>query len=112
AAAAVLATMPFYFFMAHQVLTDMMLTAWLVWALYFYLRMVPPAPARFAWLGFYLCVAGALSTKGPAALLALLAAVITSAEIDAHAGLRALRPMWEMGRVGIPKLPLVVHHVM
>ncbi|HWN92999.1 MAG TPA: glycosyltransferase family 39 protein, partial [Verrucomicrobiae bacterium] len=31
AATAVLATSPFYFFMAHQVLTDMMLTAWMTW---------------------------------------------------------------------------------
>jgi 4-amino-4-deoxy-L-arabinose transferase-like glycosyltransferase len=112
AAAAVLATMPFYFFMAHQVLTDMMLTAWLVWALYFYLRMVPPAPARFAWLGFYLCVAGALSTKGPAALLALLAAVITSAVIDGRAGLRALRLPWGMGLVALSTLPWLVPYLM
>ena len=111
AAAAVLATMPFYFFMAHQVLTDMMLTAWLVWALYFYLRAVPPAPTRYAWVGFYLCVAGALSTKGPAALLALLAAVITSAVVDGRAGLRALRVPWGLGLVALSTLPWLVPYL-
>ena len=111
AAAAVLATMPFYFFMAHQVLTDMMLTAWLVWALYFYLRLVPPAPTRYAWVGFYLCLAGGLSTKGPAALLALLAAVISSAVVDGRAGLRALRLPWGLGLVALSTLPWLVPYL-
>lgn len=112
AAAAVLAAMPFYFFMAHQVLTDMMLTAWLVWALYFYLRTVPPAPAPYAWVGFYLCVAGGLSTKGPAALLALLAAVITSAVVDGRAGLRALRLPWGLALIALSTLPWLVPYLM
>ena len=111
AAAAILATMPFYFFMAHQVLTDMMLTTWLVWALYFYLRAMPPAPTPHAWLGFYLCVAGALSTKGPVALLALLAAVITSAAVDGRAGLRALRLPWGLAVVVLSTLPWLVPYV-
>ncbi len=33
----VLTTVPFFFFMSHQVFSDMMLTAWLSWALYFLL---------------------------------------------------------------------------
>ena len=48
AAALVLATSPFYFFMAHQVLTDMMLTAWMSWALYFYLAARSRSPHPLA----------------------------------------------------------------
>jgi 4-amino-4-deoxy-L-arabinose transferase-like glycosyltransferase len=36
-AALVLATAPFFYFMSHQVFSDMMMTAWLAWALYFLL---------------------------------------------------------------------------
>ena len=112
AAAAVLGSMPFYFFMAHQVLTDMMVTAWLVWALYFYLRLVGPEGDRRAWLGFYLCTAGALSTKGPVALLALIAAAVTSVVVDGRVGLRALRLPIGTALVGLTTLPWLVPYVL
>ena len=112
AAAAVLAATPFYFFMAHQVLTDMMLTAWLVWALYFYLRASAPAAGRLPWLGFYLCVAGALSTKGPVALLALAAAVVASAVTDGRAGLRALRLPAGIGLIALTTLPWLLPYAL
>src|SRR5262249_31067183 len=35
AGALVLATAPYFYFMSHQVLSDVMMTAWLAWALYF-----------------------------------------------------------------------------
>ena len=65
----VLATSPGFFFLSHEVLPDMMFTAWLTWALYFLLRglsALPPRPAHL--VGFYVCVAGALWTKGLPAL--------------------------------------------
>src|SRR5262249_48013417 len=70
AAAVVLATSPFYFFMAHQVFTDMMLTAWMTWALYFYLVSLD-GQGRGALAAFYLCAAGGFAAKGPAALMVL-----------------------------------------
>jgi 4-amino-4-deoxy-L-arabinose transferase-like glycosyltransferase len=112
AAAAVLAATPFYFFMAHQVLTDMMLTAWLVWALYFYLCATAPGGGRLPLLGFYLCTAGALSTKGPVALLALVAAVAASAATDGRAGLRALRLPAGIGLIALTTLPWLVPYML
>src|SRR5207249_5074579 len=82
AAALVLATSPFYFFMAHQVLTDMMLTAWMSWALYFYLAACRGQYPLRPLLGFYLCAAGGLASKGPAALMVLVAAIAASLATD------------------------------
>lgn len=111
-ATAVLAAMPFYFFMAHQVLTDMMVTAWLVWALHFYLRLSGPDALRGAWWGFYLCMAGALSSKGPVALLALVAAVAATLATDGRAGLRALRLPAGVGLVALTTLPWLLPYAL
>lgn len=112
AASAVLAATPFYFFMSHQVLTDMMLTAWLVWALYFYVRATAPDAGRLPLLGFYLCVAGGLSTKGPIALLALAAAAAASVATDGRAGLRALRLPAGIGLIALTTLPWLVPYTL
>ena len=47
----VLATSPGFFFLSHEVLPDMMFTAWLTWALYFLLRALecPAAPSLLIW---------------------------------------------------------------
>src|SRR5258705_209226 len=75
AGAMVLATAPYFYFMSHQVLSDMMMTAWLAWALYFLVTArATPTPTGHL-VGFYLCVAGALATKGPAALTGLAGAL-------------------------------------
>jgi 4-amino-4-deoxy-L-arabinose transferase-like glycosyltransferase len=111
AAALILATAPFYFFMAHQVLTDMMLTAWLTWALYCYLRATAPGGGAGALLGFYLCVAGALGSKGPVALLGLVAAVVATLATDGRAGLRALRLPAGIGLIGLTTLPWLLPYV-
>jgi 4-amino-4-deoxy-L-arabinose transferase-like glycosyltransferase len=111
AAALILATAPFYFFMAHQVLTDMMLTACLTWALYFYLRGTAPDGRGGAWLGFYLCVAAALGSKGPVALLGLLAAVAATLATDGRAGLRALRLPAGIGLIGLTTLPWLLPYI-
>jgi 4-amino-4-deoxy-L-arabinose transferase-like glycosyltransferase len=111
-AALILATAPFYFFMAHQVLTDMMLTAWLTWALYFYLRATAPGGGAGALLGFYLCVAGALGSKGPVALLALAAAIAATLATDGRAGLRALRLPAGIGLIALTTLPWLLPYVL
>src|SRR5262249_57868969 len=89
-ALAVLATSPGFFLRSHEVRPDMMLTAWLTWALGFFLlglRSLPPRLGHLA--GFYLCVAGALWTQGLPCLIVI------------PAGVAAL-PV----RVGLPQPPL------
>jgi 4-amino-4-deoxy-L-arabinose transferase-like glycosyltransferase len=74
AAALVLATSAGYFYSAHLVLPDMMLTAWMIWALYFLVHALEEWPQQLWLLGFYACVGGAVATKGPVGLLPLLPA--------------------------------------
>ncbi|MDP2627363.1 MAG: glycosyltransferase family 39 protein, partial [Candidatus Rokubacteria bacterium] len=111
-AALVIATTPFYFFMAHQVLTDMMLTAWLTWALYFSLKAAAPGAGLRPLVAFYLCVAGGLSTKGPAALMVLGAAIVATAVLDGRAGLRRLRLPLGVAILVLSMLPWLVPYVL
>ena len=112
AAALVLATSPFYFFMAHQVLTDMLLTAWMSWALYFYLvagrAQYPLRPL----LGFYLCAAGGLASKGPAALMVLVAAVAASLAADRFAGIKRLKLPLGLAVIVVTALPWLVPYLL
>src|SRR5262249_62260772 len=64
----VLATTPLQFDMAHQVLPDMPLSAWLAWSLYCLNRAAGTGWSLTPMLGFYLCITAALLSKGPAAL--------------------------------------------
>jgi len=104
AAALVLATSPFYFFMAHQVLTDMMLTTWMSWALYFYLAAVR-SRSRRPFVGFYLCAAGGLASKGPAALMVVVAAIVATVVIEGWSGIRGLRLPLGLGLIVLTALP-------
>lgn len=105
AATLVLATSPFYFFMAHQVLTDIMLTAWMSWALYFYLASSRAPSSLRPLLGFYLCTAGALASKGPAALMVLVAAAAASLIIEGWRGIGRLRLPLGLGLIVLTALP-------
>ncbi|HSE06468.1 MAG TPA: glycosyltransferase family 39 protein [Methylomirabilota bacterium] len=112
-AALVLATAPFFYFMSHQVFSDMMMTAWLTWALYFLLtaRLAPAPGPRL--IGFYLCVAGALATKGPVALLALVAALaVVLAEDGWRRGLRWLRLPLGVGILALASLPWLLPYLL
>ncbi len=109
----VLATAPFFYFMSHQVFSDMMMTAWLAWALYFLLtaRLAPAPLPRL--VGFYLCVAGALATKGPAALVALLAALAMVLVEDGWLrGLRWLRLPVGLGILALASLPWLLPYLL
>ena len=113
AAALVLATVPFFYFMSHQVFSDMMMTAWLMWALYFLLtaRQAPAPLPRL--IGFYLCMAGALATKGPAALMGLLAAIaLVSIEDGWWRGLRWLRLPVGIGILALASLPWLLPYLL
>jgi 4-amino-4-deoxy-L-arabinose transferase-like glycosyltransferase len=111
AAAVVLATSPFYFFMSHQVLTDMMLTAWMTWALYFYLASQGESEKRGALVGFYLCAAGGLAAKGPAALMVLAAAIAASLATEGMRGLRRLRLPMGLGILVVTALPWLLPYL-
>jgi 4-amino-4-deoxy-L-arabinose transferase-like glycosyltransferase len=112
AAALVLATSPFYFFMAHQVLTDMMLTAWMSWALYFYLAASRAQQPLWLLLGFYLCAAGGLATKGPAALMVLVAAVAATLSTDRLAGLKRLKLPLGLAVIVLTALPWLLPYLL
>jgi 4-amino-4-deoxy-L-arabinose transferase-like glycosyltransferase len=88
----VLATTPAFFSLGYQVLADVMVTAWMVWALYFLLRARRDGWTRGALAGFYLCVGAGVLSKGPMASIALLAAAVPAVVEMGWIGLRRLRP--------------------
>lgn len=108
----VLATAPFFYFMSHQVLSDMMLTAWLAWALYFLLGARQAASPGRLLAGYYLCLAGALATKGPPALMGLAAALAVVLIEDGWRGLRWLRLPMGLGILALCTLPWVLLYLL
>jgi 4-amino-4-deoxy-L-arabinose transferase-like glycosyltransferase len=112
-AALVLATAPFFYFMSHQVFSDMMMTAWLAWALYFLLTARLAVAPGWRLAGFYLCVAGALAAKGPAALMALLAGLaVVVVEDGWRRGLRWLRLPLGLGILALASLPWLLPYLL
>jgi 4-amino-4-deoxy-L-arabinose transferase-like glycosyltransferase len=110
--AMILATAPYFYFMSHQVLSDVMMTAWLTWALYF-LLMARSAPAPTGRLvGFYLCVAGALAAKGPAALMGLAGALAVVLVEDGWRGVRWLRLPMGLGILALSTLPWLLPYLL
>jgi 4-amino-4-deoxy-L-arabinose transferase-like glycosyltransferase len=112
AGALVLATAPYFYFMSHQVLSDVMMTAWLAWALYFLVTARETAAPTRRLIGFYLCVAGALASKGPAALMALAGALAVVLIEDGWRGLRWLRLPMGLGILALSTLPWLLPYVM
>ncbi|HKX01667.1 MAG TPA: glycosyltransferase family 39 protein, partial [Methylomirabilota bacterium] len=112
AGAMVLATAPYFYFMSHQVLSDMMMTAWLAWALYFLVTArATPTPTGHL-VGFYLCVAGALATKGPAALMGLAGALAVVLVEDGWRGVRWLRLPTGLGILALSTLPWLLPYLL
>lgn len=112
----VLATTPLHFDMAHQVLPDIMLSAWLVWALYFLVSAARSGWAVAPLVGLYVCLTAALLSKGPAALAGVAAAAVAVGFTDGLATLRRLRPVLGLGAMlGIAAavwlLPYQLHSV-
>jgi 4-amino-4-deoxy-L-arabinose transferase-like glycosyltransferase len=87
----ILTTTPNYFEFAHHSLPDVMMSAFMVWALYFLLRS-RHTRCFGSLLGFYVCVGAAMLSKGPPGLAALLAAAAATWWGDGRAALRELRP--------------------
>ena len=112
AAGLVLATAPYFYFVSHQVLSDMMMTAWLAWALYFLLAARRArAPVR-PLIGFYLCLGGALATKGPAALMGLAAALAVAVLDHGWRGLGWLRLPMGLGILALCTAPWVLPYLL
>jgi 4-amino-4-deoxy-L-arabinose transferase-like glycosyltransferase len=86
----ILTTTPGYVVFAQRSLPDVMLTTWILWALYFWLRTRSDGSLR-SLLGFYGCVGGAMLSKGPVGLTALAAALVGTWMTDGRSGLRSLR---------------------
>ncbi len=87
----ILSTTSNYFAFAHHSIADVMMTSFMVWALYFLLRARRDGSLRLL-LGFYACVGAAMLSKGPPGLAALLAAVVATALEGGRPALRRLRP--------------------
>jgi 4-amino-4-deoxy-L-arabinose transferase-like glycosyltransferase len=102
----ILATTPLHFEMAHQVLPDMLLSACLVWALYFFVSAADSGWPLARIVGFYACLTGALLSKGPQALAAVAAAGVAVTLTDGVATLRKLRPV--LGGVAMLAVATVV----
>jgi 4-amino-4-deoxy-L-arabinose transferase-like glycosyltransferase len=106
----VLTTTLNYFVFAQQCLADVMMTAAMVWALYFLLRTrddLSSCPV----LGFYGCVGIAMLCKGPPGLAALGAAAIATWLERGRVGLRMLRPALGGGILAVFALPWIAPYV-
>src|SRR5262245_54859515 len=93
----VMATLAFgstlgFFAIGHRGQSDVMVTAWTWWALFFLLRARREAWRAAPLLGFYACVAGAIMSKGPMGLLALVGGIVAVAATDGTRALARLRP--------------------
>ena len=86
----ILTTTPSYFVFAQRSLPDVMMTAFIIWALYFLLRLGPDGAVR-PLVGFYACVGGAMLSKGPAGLAALAAAIVATWRTGGRPALGSLR---------------------
>ncbi|HUM14256.1 MAG TPA: glycosyltransferase family 39 protein [Candidatus Nitrosotalea sp.] len=104
----ILATsLPFFAF-GHLSIPDVMLGAFLTWALYWFLRAWRSEWARGSLVGFYLCVALAIATKGPAGYVALAAAAIAVLGTDGRRALTRLRPALGLLILAVCALPWIV----
>jgi 4-amino-4-deoxy-L-arabinose transferase-like glycosyltransferase len=90
-AALILSTTPSYFVFTQQPLADVMMTACMVWALYFLLR-ARHASSIGSLFGLYACIGAAMLCKGPPGLSALVAAVVATWLEGRREALRRLRP--------------------
>jgi 4-amino-4-deoxy-L-arabinose transferase-like glycosyltransferase len=86
------ATLPFYAF-SHTVLSDVMMTAFMTWAMYFLLRAQTGRGGTPSMVAFYVCIGAAVLAKGPAGLAMLAAAVVATVATYGLPGLTRLKPL-------------------
>jgi len=82
-----------FFAVAHRGQPDVMVTAWTWWALFFLLRARRGGWRMGPLVGFYVCLGGAIMSKGPSGLVGLAAAVAAVAAADGWRALSRLRPV-------------------
>lgn len=104
----ILATTPHFFVLGHQVIPDVMMTAWLVWALYFLLVAWRSDGRGAAILGFWVSIGGALLSKGPAGLVGLASAAVAAAALGGVRGLGRLRVLPGMVVLAVMAVPWLV----
>ena len=102
------ATAPPFFVFGHLAIPDMMLTACLTWALYWFLHAASSGWARGPLIGFYVFVALAVGTKGPPGYAALAAAAVAVLGTEGRRGLARLRPGLGVLILAVATLPWVV----
>ena len=82
-----------FFAVAHRGQPDVMVTAWTWWALFFLLRARRGGWRAGSLVAFYVCVGGAIMSKGPSGFLGLAAGVAAVAAADGWRALSRLRPV-------------------
>jgi 4-amino-4-deoxy-L-arabinose transferase-like glycosyltransferase len=92
-AALALASTIGFFAIGHHGQSDVMVTAWTWWALYFLLVARRAGYVLLPVVAFYACVAGAIMSKGPMGLLGLVAAFAAVAFTDGWREMIRLRPV-------------------
>jgi 4-amino-4-deoxy-L-arabinose transferase-like glycosyltransferase len=100
AALVLIATPPFFAF-SHAVLSDVMMTAFMTWALYFLLRAQAGGGGTAALLAFYGCVGAAVLAKGPAGLAALAAGLVATVVTGGPSALARLKPAHGLGVLAV-----------
>ena len=104
----ILATAPPLFSFGHLTIPDMMLGAFLAWALYWLLCAWRAGWTRGPLVGFYLCTALAIASKGPAGFAALAGALISVLATDGRRGLARLQPGLGLLILALCALPWLV----
>jgi 4-amino-4-deoxy-L-arabinose transferase-like glycosyltransferase len=90
----VLVTTPGYFWHARLAFADMMVAAFIVWSAWAFWRALDDPVRQRGWIAlFYVCVALAVSAKGPAGLMPLLTCGTFVVLDQGPRGLRMLRPV-------------------
>jgi len=104
-AALVLTTMAGFVIVANRALPDVMLAAWVTWALHWLLVARRAGWRRGPVLAFWACVAGAAMTKGLPGFMALAAGMVSVAATCGGDGFRRLRPALGLTLVGLLTAP-------
>lgn len=101
-----LATTPGYFWHARLALADMMVAAFIVWSAWAFWRALDDPARQRGWIAlFYVCLGLAVSAKGPAGLMPLVACGAFVLADQGTRGLRLLRPVMGVAILAIMWAP-------
>jgi 4-amino-4-deoxy-L-arabinose transferase-like glycosyltransferase len=100
-----------FFAIGHHAQSDVMVTAWTWWALYFLLQARRVGFGTAPLVGFYACLAGAIMSKGPMGLLGLAAGAVAIAAADGWRATGRLRPLLGVGVLAVLLAPWYVPYL-